>query len=228
MKKVIFGIFAHPDDEAFGPSGTLFTEAENGSDIYLVTMTLGDGGMNPDDASDLAAVRETEWRSAGRLIGAKDLIYLGYKDGQLNNLAMIEIAGKLEALVNDRLASYNEPIEVEFMTMDLGGITGHIDHIVAARAACLVFYRCKAGDQRFARIRLACLPAALQPSINTDWLFMEAGRAQDEIDETIDNRQYREKILAIMRVHHSQRNDGEAAIANRSDTLGVDYFVVKT
>ena len=228
MKKVIFGIFAHPDDEAFGPSGTLLAEAKNGSDVYLITLTLGDAGMNPDNAPDLAAVRENEWRSAGKLIGATEQIYLGYKDGQLNNLVMIEAAAKLETLVRDRLASYDETTEVEFITMDLNGITGHIDHIVAARAACLAFYRQKASDQRFRRIRLACVPAAIQPTASTAWLFMEAGRNESDIDEVVNSRQYREEILAIMRCHHSQRGDGEAAIASRGDTLGVDYFVVKT
>ena len=37
MKKIIFGIFAHPDDEAFGPSGTLLLETRSGTELHLIT-----------------------------------------------------------------------------------------------------------------------------------------------------------------------------------------------
>lgn len=228
MKKIIFGIFAHPDDEAFGPSGTLLREIKNGTDVYLVSLTLGDAGTNPDNVADLAAVHEAEWRTAGKLLGVKEQIWLGYKDGQLNNLAMIEAAAKLEKLLREYATTYDEPATIELMTMDLNGISGHIDHIVAARAAALVFYRLKQTDTRFTRLRLACIPASILPSINTSWLFMESGRTAKEIDETIDNRDLQPAIIAIMRAHHSQRGDGETHIKNRADLLGIDYFRILT
>lgn len=227
MKKVIFAIFAHPDDEAFGPGGTLLAEAKHGADVYLISLTLGGAGTNPDNVADLTKVRASEWQTAGELLGATELISLNYQDGHLDNLALIEIADKLEIVVGKRLARYDETVSVEFMSMDLGGITGHIDHIVAARAACLSFYRHKRTDPRFTRIRLVCLPYSAQPNIDTQWLFMEPGRKENEIDEVIDNRRYRKEIIAIMRAHHSQRHDSEAAIASRGENLGIDHFIVK-
>ena len=37
-----------------------------------------------------------------------------------------------------------EPVEVEVITLDPNGLTGHIDHIVAARSASFVYFRLKA------------------------------------------------------------------------------------
>ena len=228
MKKIIFGIFAHPDDEAFGPSGTLMKEIDEGADVHLITLTTGQAGMNPDNHDDLGAVREQEWRDAGRLIGATSLHALGFDDGHLDNIAMLEAVDRINALIDQTLTHYDEPVEIELMSIDTNGITGHIDHIVAGRASCLVFYRRKAADERFTRLRLACLPAAQLSAPNTDWLYMEAGRPEEQIGETVDARSYRERIIAVMRAHHTQRADGEAALAHRGDDLGLNHFLVLT
>jgi len=227
MKKIIFGIFAHPDDEAFGPSGTLLMETKAGNDVHLITLTLGDAGTNPDNVPDLAAVREKEWHEAGRLIGAKSMHFLGYKDGQLNNLAMLEIYGKLIALIQDIVRDEPEDVEIEFMSMDTNGISGHIDHIVAGRSACYAFYKLKETDPRVTRLRLTCIPKTFLPVSNTHWLYMDAGRDESEIGEVVDARQYYDEIIAIMRAHHSQRGDGESHIANRGDQIGISHFIVK-
>jgi LmbE family N-acetylglucosaminyl deacetylase len=113
------------------------------------------------------------------------------------------------------------------MTLDLNGYTGHIDHIVAARAASLAFYRLQQTDARFTRIRYACLPSSLYPAKNTDWVYMEAGRTPEEIDETVDARALRDDIIAVMKTHHSQRGDAESAIKTQGDNLGLNYFIVK-
>jgi len=227
MKKIIFGIFAHPDDEAFGPSGTLLMETKAGNDVHLITLTLGDAGTNPDNHADLGAVREKEWHEAGQLIGAKSMHFLGYKDGQLNNLAMLEIYEKLLALVADTIKDESRDVQIEFMSMDTNGLTGHIDHIVAARSACYTFYKLKEHDPRVTRIRLVCIPKSQLPEPNTHWLYMDAGRDDSEIDEVSDAREYYDEIIAIMRAHHSQRGDGETHIANRGDQLGISHFIVK-
>ena len=37
-------VFAHPDDESFGPGGTLARYAARGADVFLVTATRGEMG----------------------------------------------------------------------------------------------------------------------------------------------------------------------------------------
>lgn len=225
MKKVIFGIFAHPDDEAFGPAGTLLMETKAGTELHLITLTLGDAGMNPDNHQNLSEIREQEWHAGGALMGATSMHFLGFKDGHLSNQSMIEAGEQIVQLVKNTV-SERKDIEIEFMTIDLNGISGHIDHIVAARAAAWAFYTLK-DRLPMSRIRFACLTRDTIPTSNIHWLYMEAGHPAEEIDETIDARQYRDEIIKIMRCHHSQRSDGELHIKNRGDQLGIDHFIVK-
>lgn len=228
MKKVIFGIFAHPDDEAFGPCGTLLMEVKSGADIHLITLTLGEAGSNPDSLPNLAKVREKEWRTAGALIGAKSMRCLGYRDGHLDNLAMLEIHSRLTEIITTTASELPSDATIELMSMDTNGISGHIDHIVASRSACYVFYTLKTQDPRVSHLRLACASRAQSPEPNTDWLFAEAGRAGHEIDETVDARAYQNEIIAIMRAHQSQRGDSELHIKQRGESLGLDHFIVHT
>lgn len=227
MKKIIFGIFAHPDDEALGPAGTLLQETRAGTELHLITLTAGEAGANPDALSDLGAARLEEWRAAGRLLGAKTMEFFGYRDGRLNNIDMIEISKKLVNYIPVILKDAPEDVAVELMSLDLNGYTGHIDHIVAARAACFAFYKLKEIDPRFRRIRLACLPSDLVPTANTDWIFMERGRLPSEIDEVVDARELKEDILKVMKVHHTQRSDYEFNLRQQGDNLGRNHFIVK-
>lgn len=228
MKKVIFGIFAHPDDEAFGPSGALLKFVKNGADLHLITLTDGGNGTNPDDLPDLGATRLKEWRKAGQLLGAKSMNCLGFEDGYLNNQAMIEAAEKITQIVLAAIKDEPKTTEVEFIAMDLNGVTGHIDHIVAARAACLVFYRIKELDPRFKRILFACYPNSAFPKINTGWIFMEAGRKPDEIDLVVDGREFKDQLIQLVKLHHTQRQDGEEFLAWQGENLGLCHFIIRS
>lgn len=228
MKKIIFGIFAHPDDEAFGPAGTLLHETQTGTELHLVTMTSGDAGANPDSVADLGATRLEEWSAAGQQLGAKTMQCFDYKDGTLSNRVLPEIGKRLVAYVSDILRAHPEDAEVEFMTLDLNGYTGHIDHIVVARAVCYAFYTLKKTDERLTRIRFACLPQKLFPTSNTGWIFTEAGRSPAEIDEIVDMRALRPAIISVMQAHHSQQADYETTLKQQGDDLGLNYFIVKT
>lgn len=224
MKKILFGIFAHPDDEAFGPSGTLYMETQSGAELHLITLTAGEAGMNPDNVPNLAEVRLQEWRHAGQLIGAQEMHHLGYKDGTLCNLDHLVITEQIIQLVESTVTD-TENTEIEFISMDLNGVTGHIDHIVAARSACLAFYRLRAKGFSMNRIRLACLPDEGLADINTDFVFMEAGRKPHEITETIDARLYLDKVYEIMHAHHTQRSDGGTQIEKLGDRVAINHFI---
>ena len=227
MKKVIIGVFAHPDDEAFGPSATLLMESQTGSEIHLVTLTGGEAGMNPDNLSDLGSERLREWKKAGELIGATKMYHFGYADGELGNNDHIHITKRLETLVQT-IAGDRDDIEIEFMSMDLNGITGHIDHIVAGRSACLAFYRLRAAGLPMSKIRLACIPSTYMTAMNTDFVFMESGHTPDEISETVDARHLASRIHEIIRCHHTQRSDGETHIARLGDDVALNHFIVRT
>ncbi|MBI3889708.1 PIG-L family deacetylase [Candidatus Saccharibacteria bacterium] len=225
MKKIIVGIFAHPDDEAFGPSGTLLMETKAGTELHLITLTAGEAGTNPDNLSNLAEVRLQEWHSAGQLIGATEMHHLGYVDGTLNNLDHLTITDEIIRIVEDILDG-EDNATIEFMSIDLNGVTGHIDHIVAGRSACLAFYRLKAKGYPMSRIRLACRPGSKDDVPNTDFVFMDAGRSPEEIGETIDARQYANEVIEIMRCHRTQRHDCENHIAALGDDVAINHFIV--
>lgn len=226
MKKLLFAIFAHPDDEAFGPCGTLLMEAKAGTEVHLVSLTAGESGTNIDNLPDLKKIRLEEWNQSGQLIGATGMHYLEFADGMLNNHDMLIAADAIEKLIRAEIEDAGEDVEVELMTNDLNGITGHIDHIVAARATCLVFYRLKKQSLPMKQIRLACLDQKELSTVNIDWLYMEPGRPESQIDQTVDARTHHETILKIMRAHYTQRADGERHIAERGHDIGLNRFLI--
>src|SRR5690606_18675117 len=118
MKKIIFGIFAHPDDEAFGPCGTLLTETRAGAELHMFTLTSGEAGQNPDGAPDLGAVRDAEWRTAAKLIGATSMLNLRMRDGRLNNATMQLASSRILQIVRDTVRSHSTPVEAEIITFE--------------------------------------------------------------------------------------------------------------
>lgn len=78
-------IFAHPDDAEFTCGGTVAKWCAQGWTVYYVLATSGDKGTHDPDFTpqQLAALREQEQRDACRVLGVKDVIFLGYPDGFL-------------------------------------------------------------------------------------------------------------------------------------------------
>ncbi len=80
-------IVAHPDDGEFMAAGTLSKWAREGKEVVYVLCTSGDKGSSDPSVNpkDLAVVREREQRAAAAVVGAKDVVFLGYEDGTLRN-----------------------------------------------------------------------------------------------------------------------------------------------
>lgn len=229
MKKLLFAIFAHPDDEAFGPSGTLVLEAQSGTELHLVTLTSGQSGQNPDEHEDLGMVRLVEWRKAAKLMGASATYHMGYQDGQLCNNVLVEIQSRLIKIVKEVVSQHDEECEIEFMTIDDNGITGHIDHTVASRAATFTFHTLKEVEKLpLTRIRYVCAPRDVFTTHNIDWIYMPAGRAPEEIDEIIDAREVLDIVEQIIRCHHTQRTDAETHLHARGDAVAINHFIVRS
>lgn len=82
-QRTLLGIFAHPDDESFGPGGTLAKYAAEGVAVHIAIATDGAAGSMAEghevEREQLAAVRAGELDAAATILGAT-LHRLGYRD----------------------------------------------------------------------------------------------------------------------------------------------------
>ncbi len=72
----ILCVFAHPDDESFGPAGTIARYAAQGVPVDPLTFTRGQQGARPepvDSPEALGVLREYELRAAARVLGIRHL-----------------------------------------------------------------------------------------------------------------------------------------------------------
>ncbi|MCL4393979.1 MAG: PIG-L family deacetylase [Chloroflexi bacterium] len=86
MTRVLL-VLAHPDDPEFFCGATLAKWAREGKEIHYLLLTCGDKGsddptMTPES---LCADRQVEQRAAAAVIGARDVRFLSYRDGELFN-----------------------------------------------------------------------------------------------------------------------------------------------
>jgi len=83
----IMVITPHPDDAEFGVSGTVARWVSEGKDVIYVVCTNGDKGTSDPNIkpNELARIREQEQRAAAKLLGVRDVIFLGYPDQTLED-----------------------------------------------------------------------------------------------------------------------------------------------
>lgn len=227
MSKLLYAIFAHPDDEAFGVSPTLIKERHEGAEIHLITLTAGEAGVNPDELSDLATARLEEWHQSAQIIGAASTTHLGYRDGRLCNADIDSIVEQLVSQISHHLRSDSSLTALDFITFDVTGLSGHIDHIVASHATVLAYHQLAPQFPAVhMRVRMLCVTKQQQPATNADWRYAPIGREPEQIDEIIDASEYHNEVVQCMRAHHSQRKDCESHLKNRGDTLCINHYVV--
>ncbi len=229
MKRIIFGIFAHPDDEAFGPSATLMKEIAAGAEVRLICVTRGENGTNLDHHSDLGELRIKEWHEAGKRIGATENYTLDYQDGTLCNNNYHEIAATIEAIIREVCARH-EATELCMMTFDTNGLTGHLDHIAVSYIATFVFYRLQMEPPAHAIVKeLAyfCMSREQMPQPNHDYfVFMPAGQSNDYITRRVDVSAFVDRKFDVMRAHHTQRKDAQQSMDAGPMLHEVDNFRV--
>lgn len=82
-------VLAHPDDESLGMGGTLAKYAAEGVETYLVTATRGERGWFGEEKDypgpeALGKMREAELLNAAKELGIREVNFLDYMDGDLD------------------------------------------------------------------------------------------------------------------------------------------------
>lgn len=229
MKRVMVGIFAHPDDESFGPSGTLLKMAQDDTDIHLLLLTDGEAGANPSSVPDLGKQRLDEWSRATELIGVKSTAALHFPDGELSHSMHIAIGAALHAEMHRIIESYAEPIKLSIMTFDLLGLTGHLDHIAAGYLATHQFYSLKYDTPpqvSMGELWYFCLSREQAPA--TEWTdyYLPMGRDEKHINRVIDISDFLPRKYAVMDAHVSQKHDADSQKQLGDKLLSREHFYV--
>ncbi|MEM2427971.1 MAG: PIG-L deacetylase family protein, partial [Candidatus Bathyarchaeia archaeon] len=96
---MLLSIQPHPDDTDIAAGGTIAKLAKKGCQIVYVTIT--DGGAGTDLKNfpweSVAEVRRREQESAAKTLGVSELIWLNYRDSELE--PTIELRNKLITLI---------------------------------------------------------------------------------------------------------------------------------
>lgn len=155
MKQTLLAVLAHPDDESFGPGGTLARYAHEDTAVHIAIATDGVAGSvveaYKDKREQLAAVREEELEAAVDILGGS-LHNLGYRDsGYINDPANehpqafiqadeTEATGKVVRLIREL-----QPQVV--LTHDETGGYFHPDHIMCWKITTAAFHAAGDPDQ---------------------------------------------------------------------------------
>lgn len=210
----ILCVFAHPDDEAFGPSGTIAKWAQKNA-VYLICATNGDAAFGKGDGS-LAKTRREELLKSAKILGVKDVFFFDFGDGDLSNNLYHKLADKIRKKVKE----LNPEI---IMTMDQRGISGHIDHIVVSMVTTFVFQKEKTIKELWYHVVLKEVSDHMQDY----FIYFPEGYKKSEIDETIDVSEFKDKKVAAIKVHESQKKDGEMILSMINSMPQEEYFIVK-
>lgn len=208
----ILVIVAHPDDAEFGCAGSVAHWVDEGCEVFYCLLTNGDKGsadpaMTPER---LAAVREEEQRAAARTLGVKELVFLGYPDGELEDTreARRDVVRAIRRFRPDRVVTQNP-----FPT--LNPYSGHRDHRHAGRLAVDAVYP-------YARDRLH-FPEVLAEGWEPHKVREVYVMGHLEPDVVVDITATMERKLEALRCHVSQIKDFhgvEGLVRQRAADLG--------
>ena len=134
----VLAIAAHPDDIDFGLGGTFAHLTAGGSEVVYCVVTDGDaGGFDPEvPRSEIPAIRRAEQRAAAEVLGAADVMFLGYRDGELTvSHGLRRDIARVIRKVRPDVAVVQSPVRnIDRM------YASHPDHIAAGEAGMQAIY----------------------------------------------------------------------------------------
>ena len=150
MIPTLLAILAHPDDESFGPGGTLARYAAEGANVHVIIATDGIAGSVEDESyrlhhDSLAQVRSTELSNAAVALGVSSIWSLPYRDsgmrGSPDNDHPEALIQQPIAELTAEIQGYMERLRPQVVvTHDPFGGYGHPDHVRCCQATAAAFH----------------------------------------------------------------------------------------
>ncbi len=132
-------VVAHADDAEFGCSGTVAKLCAEGWEMVYVLCTDGSKGTSDREVSpdELARMRQQEQINAGKVLGLKDVVFLGYED------SMLQPTLELRRDIAREIRRYKPDVVIcqyPMRTLDGYWGVGHPDHMAAGEATLAAIF----------------------------------------------------------------------------------------
>lgn len=203
--------FAHPDDEAFGPSGTIAKLAKE-NEVHILCATRGEALVNTGE--NKGDVRSEELVKSAKILGVKNVEFLGFMDGELSNNLYHQLAAKIEKRVKE--------IEPDLLiTFETRGVSGHIDHVVVSLATRFVFEKTNVSELWY-----YCESEDARNLIKDYFVYFPQGYKKDEVDMVVDVSDVYDTKLKAIYAHESQKGDIKVVTEILEKTAKEEYFLV--
>jgi LmbE family N-acetylglucosaminyl deacetylase len=192
-------VVAHPDDAEFMAAGTIAKWAREGSDIVYVLCTSGDKGTSDVSVSpaQLAEARRGEQEAAASTLGVRQVVFLGYEDGVLQNTLELrkDIVRQIRRFKPDLIVCQDPTTR-----WSAQGYLNHPDHRAAGDATLDSVYPSARDPHVFPEL----LAEGLQPHKVLEVYVAGTNHADTWVDisDTIDAK------IAALRAHESQVGNG--------------------
>ncbi len=207
-------VCAHPDDAEFGAAGTVAAWAKAGREVYYAIASRGDKGSNdPEMTSErLAQTREREQREAAAVLGVKEVVFLGFRDGEL--VADLTLRGAITRAIRQfrpHILIAQDPTALFYNNRFIN----HPDHRACGLAAVDAVYPTARDHLQFPEQ----LAEGLQPHKVAEVFLIQSEQPDILVDisETIETK------IAALQKHASQFDDVDALAARvrqRAHELG--------
>lgn len=195
-------VVAHPDDAEYGCSGTVAKWCRGGMEVVYVICTNGNKGSSDPEMKpeQLAGIRRQEQLAACKVLGVKEVAFLGYEDSMLQPTLDLrrDIAREIRRHKPDVLIC---PSPVR--NLRNSGYIGHPDHLAAGEAALSAVFPAARDRMTFPEL----LAEGLEPhKVREVWVPDRA-----EPDKFVDVSDTVEIAIEALKQHVTQVGDGREA-----------------
>jgi len=200
----VLAVCAHPDDESFGMGAVISAFVDAGTSVAVLSFTHGEASTLHGVAGDLGRIRAIEFSAAGRWLRVSGTELVDYPDGDLSaqpiDLLATHVRTEAAAADADTL-----------LVFDLGGITGHPDHVRATQAALA------AAESLDLDVLAWALPAAVANGLNVEFGTGFVGLADEEIDHVVHVDRSRQHAAIAQ---HASQSTSNPVLWRRLELLG--------
>ena len=210
-------VVAHPDDETFGCGSLVLHARKAGVEVHVLCATRGEAGEVAPGVTlpeqGLGALRESELREAGRILGVEQVHTLRYLDsGMDGDPAPGTLCGAPTSLLEEDVSDVVARLLPDALVA-LDGGDGHRDHLavrgaterVAATFRLPLYLHCL---PRSVMSRWAEHTAAVDPG-SAYLRGLEIGTPDEQVTHRLDTSAHLERRWRAIRAHRSQTSPFE-------------------